>query len=95
VVALDVFDKPETCRKVWERLLSGVVLDALEAGEPATVAGPADVEALLNRLRGSSWEPAPAVGEGQEYRADADGQTHASALVCDGAVLHGSVVVAS
>ena len=34
VVAVDLFDKPSTCRKVWDRLLSGVVMDALEAGQP-------------------------------------------------------------
>lgn len=95
VVALDMFDKPETCRKVWDRLLSGVVMDALEGGEPGQRAEATDVEALLGRLRGSSWEPAPAVGEGQEYRSASDEKTHASALVCDGSVLHGSVVVAS
>jgi hypothetical protein len=95
VVALDLFDKPETCRKVWDRLLSGVVMDALEAGEPEQRAEATDVAALLGRLRGASWEPAPAVGEGQEYRSNSDETTHASALVCDGSVLHGSVVVAS
>ena len=30
VVALDLFDKPVTCGRVWDRLLSGVVMDALE-----------------------------------------------------------------
>jgi hypothetical protein len=95
VVSVDVFDKPETCRKVWDRLLSGVVLDALEAGQPEQVAQVADVEGLLARLRGTAWEPAPAVGEGQEYRCDADPQTHGSALVLGQSVLHGSVIVAS
>ena len=95
VVAVDLFDRPSTCRKVWDRLLSGVVMDALEAGPPEKVAEPADVEGLLSRLRDAAWEPAPAVGEGQEYRSDADPETHASALVFDDSVLHGSVVVAS
>ena len=27
IVALDVFDKPSTCQKVWDRMLSGVVFD--------------------------------------------------------------------
>ena len=31
VVGCDLFDKPSTCRKVWDRLLSGLVFDALEA----------------------------------------------------------------
>jgi hypothetical protein len=50
---------------------------------------------LLARLRTTIWEPAPAVGEGQEYRSDADPQTHGSTLVLDQSVLHGSVIVAS
>jgi hypothetical protein len=94
VVALDVFDRPETCRKVWDRLLSGLVMDALEAGELGQLAEATDVAALLRRLQGSTWEAAPAVGEGQEFRSDSGDGTHASALVCDGSVLHGSVVTA-
>jgi hypothetical protein len=93
VVALDVFDKPSTCRKVWRRLLTGVVMDALESSPSDQVAQPSDVEALLAQLRDSVWDQAPAVGEGQEFRSDADGRTHASALVFGESVLHGSVVV--
>ena len=59
------------------------------------VARQADVEGLLARLRDGSWEPAPAVGEGQEFRYNADPETHASALVSGGSVLHGSVTVAN
>jgi hypothetical protein len=95
VVALDVFDKASTCEKVWNRLLSGVVMDALEASHSEAVADPTDVEKLLARLRGTTWQPAPAVGEGQEFRSDADQETHASALVFENAMLHGSVVVAN
>jgi hypothetical protein len=132
VVAMDLFDKPSTCAKVWDRLLTGVVMDALE-GAPTDqvarrgdvdgllgrlrkvwdrllggvvmdareerskehVAQRADVEGLLARLRDSSWESAPAVGEGEEFRCDADPETHASALVCGGSVLHGNVAVAN
>jgi hypothetical protein len=95
VVALDVFDKPSTCRKIWDRLLSGVVMDALEAGTSEKVAEAADVEGLLARLRDAAWEPAPAVGEGQEYRSDAVPSAHASSLSLGDSVLHGSVVVES
>jgi hypothetical protein len=95
IVALDLFDKPSTCAKVWDRLLSGVVMDALEARPADQVAQRSDVEGLLARLRNGAWEPAPAVGEGQEFRYDADAETHASALVCGGSVLHGSVAVAN
>jgi hypothetical protein len=95
VVAVDVFDKPSTCQKVWGRLLTGVVMDALEAGKPERLAEASDVEALLAGLRAAAWEPAPAVGEGQEFRSDAVPPAHASALVLGNAVLHGSVVVES
>ena len=95
VVAVDMFDRPSTCGKVWDRLLSGVVMDALEAGTPEKVAEAADVEGLLARLRAAAWEPAPAVGEGQEYRSDAVPPAHASSLVLGDSVLHGSVVVES
>lgn len=95
VVAVDVFDRPSTCRKVWGRLLSGVVMDALESKEAGESAGAADVEGLLARLRDAPWEAAPAVGEGQEYRSDSVPMAHASALALGDAVLHGSVVVES
>jgi hypothetical protein len=95
VVALDLFDKSSTCAKVWDRLLTGVIMDALEVAPTDQVASRPDVELLLSRLRDAAWEPAPAVGEGQEFRSDADPETHASALVFEDSVLHGSVVVAS
>jgi hypothetical protein len=95
VVAVDIFDKPSTCAKVWDRLLTGVVMDALEKDPTDQVAQQADVEGLLARLGDCSWELAPAVGEGQEFRYDAEPDTHASALVCGGSVLHGSVAVAN
>lgn len=95
VVAVDVFDRPSTCGKVWDRLLSGVVMDALESGTPGRVAEAADVEGLLSRLRAAAWEPAPAVGEGQEYRSDAVPTAHASSLALGDWVLHGSIMVES
>jgi hypothetical protein len=95
IVALDLFDKAPTCKKVWNRLLTGVVMDALEAPRSEDLAEPVDVEALLQRLRGTAWEPAPAVGEGREYRFDADQEAHGSALVFENSMLHGSIVVAN
>jgi hypothetical protein len=95
VVAVDVFDRPSTCRKVWDRLLTGVVMDALEAGQPQKFASPSDVEGLLASLRAAAWEPAQAVGDGQEYRSDSVPSAHASSLSLGDSVLHGSVVVST
>jgi hypothetical protein len=83
VVAVDIFDRPLTCRKVWERLLSGVVMDALEAGSPETLTEAADVEDLLARLRAAAWDPSPAVCEGREFRSDSGPLEHASSLFWD------------
>jgi len=92
VVSVDVFDKPATCQKLWDRLLSGVVFDALEAGKTDQHATPADVERFVGSARDLSWEQAQAVGEGEEYRASSEKGDHASALVFDGALVHGSVL---
>jgi hypothetical protein len=95
VVAIDLFDQPATCRKAWSRLLSGVVLDALEeAGKTDALVVPGDVEELLRRLRGAEWTQTPAVGEGEEYRSDAEAKLHGSALLFEGAMVHGSAIVA-
>jgi hypothetical protein len=95
IVALDIFDKPSTCRKVWDRLLSGFVMEALEEGRPAQSPAPAEVNALVKRLQAAAWHESPAVGEGREFRTDAGTQTHASALTFATSMLHGSAVVAA
>jgi hypothetical protein len=95
VVAIDLFDRPATCSRVWDRLLSGVVMDALEESQSEERALTSDVEQLIARLGARAWENAPAVGLGQEFRLDPDPATHASALVFQDSVLHGSVVVAT
>jgi hypothetical protein len=95
VVAMDLFDKSETCQKVWDRVLSGFVMDALEAPPAKTAVGPADVEQFLGRLADASWQTSPAVGEGSEFRAEAAAGTHASALIYHASLLHGSAVAAA
>ncbi len=94
VVALDLFDKPATCEKVWQRLLTGVVMDALEEKDSTTSAQSGDVLGLLNKIRESAWVPAPAVGEGQEFRSASIPEAQGSALVFNDVMLHGSVVAA-
>jgi hypothetical protein len=94
VVSADLFDKPATCRKVWDRLLSGVVMDALEApAEQARLDGDV-VKQALAVLRDAPWQQTQAVGAGEEYRAQLEGDRHASALTCGGAPVHVSLVLA-
>ncbi|QEH33830.1 hypothetical protein OJF2_23600 [Aquisphaera giovannonii] len=94
VVAIDLFDRPSTCRKVWDRLLSGFVMDALERPGVTGAAGPADVLAALQRLASAMWRESPPVGEGQEFRAKPGPDAHASALTFSASLLHGSAVLA-
>jgi hypothetical protein len=92
VVAIDLFDKPSTCEKVWNRLMSGFVLDAIESEQAEQEAEVPDVERLLGNLSQLNWEQGQAVGEGEEYRAESPSGDHASALAFGGVLLHGSVV---
>jgi hypothetical protein len=92
VVTADLFDKPATCQKLWDKLLSGMVLDALMEKAQATP-DESQVEKMVNEARNAAWTQTEAVGEGQEYRAEFDGKV-GSALVLDGSLVHGSLVAA-
>ena len=92
VVSVDVFDKPATCQKVWNRLLSDVVFDALEAGKTDKLASSQDVEQLVAVVGDLPWEQAEAVGEGEEYRAESKRGDHATALAFQDTVVHSSLV---
>ena len=81
VVGCNLFDKPSTCRKVWDRLLSGLVFDALEAKETNETAESTDIDQLLKNTGGAAWEPTAPIGEGEEYRAELGHGEQASALV--------------
>jgi hypothetical protein len=94
IVAVDLFDKPATCRKVWDRLMSGYVLDALEAQAEEGHADAADVERLVQSTNALDWQKADPVGEGEEYRAQQGEEVHASALTLQNSPVHLSVVVA-
>jgi hypothetical protein len=92
LVAVDLFDKPATCRKVWQRLLSGFFLDAVEqTAKTGQVTQPA-VEATLATLRQSSWEQVAPVGDGEEYRVKSQDGSQASALTFGNSLVHGSLL---
>ena len=93
VVALDLFDKPSTCCKIWDRLLSGFVLDALEAGRAEKPADVRDVQNLLEMVDTAAWQPFETVGDGQEYRVETRQGTHACELTLHGTVVHARVFV--
>jgi hypothetical protein len=95
VISVDLFDKPRTCQNVWNRLLTGVVFDALEAGQTDKSISVSEVQQFLATASDLPWEQAQAVGEGEEYRAESQQGDHASALAFEDTVVHGSVVTAA
>jgi hypothetical protein len=53
IVAVDLFDNPATCRKVWRRLLSGFILDAMGPTAATGQATQPAVQETLAALRNS------------------------------------------
>ena len=94
VVALDIFDKPATCQKVWDRLLSGCLLDSLVSEDNDEPADTHDVEHLLIELGATNWQSTAPAGEGEEFRVATERGTQASALCYTGRFVHGSAVAA-
>ena len=94
IVCLDLFDKPSTCGKVWDRLLSGALLESLSPATDDSQAGIADVENFVADLGATSWEPATPAGEGQEFRSATERGSQASALCFSDRIVHGSAVAA-
>lgn len=94
IVCLDLFDKPSTCGKVWDRLLSGALLESFAPSTDENQTGVADVESFIANLGTAPWEPATSVGEGQEFRSATEHGTQASALCFSERVVHGSAVAA-
>ena len=92
IVSYDLFDKPETCRSVWARFLSGTVFDALAAGQTESSVSVTDVERWITDSREMAWEPTDAVGEGLEYRAESTRGDQASALAYRDTLVHGNLL---
>jgi len=92
VVALDMFDRPSTCRKVWNRLLTGFAIDALEGEQCRKPLESIDAKTLLDVFDNASWEQVETVGEGEERRAETQIGQHASVLSVGGVVVHASVL---
>ena len=95
-VGIDLFDKPETLRKVWDRLVVlGFTLDYLDVCDTDRLADEAEkpVRVYMEALREATWQESSMVGAGKMYRAT--GKCLAAALVVDGKLLHLSVSMPS
>ena len=88
-MGIDLFDKPETLRKVWDRLVVlGFTLDYLDLGDTDRLADDEQkpVRVYMEALREATWQESSTVGSGTMYRAT--GKCLAAALVVEGKLLH-------
>jgi hypothetical protein len=93
LVSVDLFDAPETCKKVWPRVIRGVAMDAME--EKAAAALSVDeVQAAVASLRSEPWQAVAAAGAGEEQRSESE-KWHGSVLTLNGNLVHGSLITAA
>lgn len=93
IITVDLFDRSDTCRSVWQKAISGITLDvAADARASGTLARREDVEQIWRALTQWTWNPVVTVGEGQEYRAESPEGHQGSALVYNDTLIHLSVV---
>jgi hypothetical protein len=90
VVSVDVFDKPATLEKLWDRLVQGVALDALESCDPGSLADGTEIPVglYMGTVKDMRWRKVDSVALGETFRARGDDGTLATALVADGTLLH-------
>jgi hypothetical protein len=86
--------RPSTCQKVWDRLLSGMVFEAIEVAQCDTKVSVAQVEQLVAAAAAFPWQPVGTVGEGTELRAESFRGDQASVLVLDNVIVHGNILAA-
>jgi hypothetical protein len=97
LVGLDLFDSPETLRKLLPKLVRSYALDALgelRSRDTKTAEFPmpsqVDAEAFLRSVTTAEARAFPGTGEGEDVRLSGQGISGA-ALVVDGRVVHLSV----
>ncbi len=89
MVSADVFDSPETMRKLWSKLVRASAVDALSAAEGKPV-GRERAQRLLGRVKHAQAESFASPGLGQDVRVRGGGVV-GSALIHEGAVIHAAL----
>ncbi|MFO0809990.1 MAG: DUF6569 family protein [Gemmataceae bacterium] len=84
VVGADLFDRPDTFKKLWPKLVRAYALDALEAPDAAKKAvTPAEVAAWLGQSRDAVVKSFPSPALGQDVRFESPGLIGAGLIVED------------
>ena len=87
-VALDLFDQPKTLERIWSRLISGYVMDAIirMSNQKRTFTAKGG-RALLEHITEIVCQPCPTVGVGEDWRFEAD-DIVGQALIADDVCVH-------
>ncbi len=88
--ALDLFDKPQTLQRLWERLVTGYALDAISAEPTQDKFTEKGAGALLEHIGECECEAYPSVGLGKDWRFESDSIV-GQALIVDSTAIHVSV----
>jgi hypothetical protein len=84
VVGSDFFDKKETLRKLWPKLIRSCSLDALERpSQDAKSTSPEDISTWLASSAKATQEPFPSPGLGQDVRIEGEDVLGASLVIDD------------
>jgi hypothetical protein len=96
VVSVDIFDKAVTLEKLWDRLVQGVAIDALEGtDDDGHQASALDISVKLYMVNDVRWRQVePIVGLGETYSARGKDETLATALAKDHMLVHLSLSMA-
>ncbi len=88
ILGAELFDSDAAFKKLMGKLVGSYAMDAIEesVGQPATVS-PESLKTFLERIKDSSIESFPAIGNGQDLRLSGRGIS-GGALVADGRVVH-------
>ncbi len=88
VLILDVFDKPDTLKKIWPRLTAAYALEALQQrNEPAKPLDEKNARFFLDGLKRCQTQLFKAVGLGEELRFQSD-ELFGQALWFEQSVIH-------
>lgn len=88
VVGFDLFDRPETLRKVLPKLIRSVAIEALDAQDPERGGRQTELARLfLSAVAAAPSHSSPAIGIGEDVRISTPGLTGA-ALAADGGIVH-------
>jgi len=92
IVGIDLYHKPSTLEHLWDRLVEGVALDALEFCGTGCQADGNEIAVRLYRLKDVEWKRIePAIGLGEAYHVREGDGSLATALFVEGVPIHVSV----